>query len=187
MEKWTQKQKETFYRANNEDKKAIQKILRDGEFDVWVEWNEDLYCTMQAINIAFKVVDAKDKKKYLQAVEYVKAYLLSSKNHEGEMASILLIVASEREHKTMVTQNEKPASMKDVEGAERAIRKLLWRLRRLNIDPKKVLVHGKEARIEEFLGALIIPMTGCGSGRPPRKEKQNANLPRRMCALPGCS
>jgi len=51
----------------------------------------------------------------------------------------------------MTTQNEKPASMKDVEGAEKAIRKLLWRLRRLGIDPKRVLVYGKEARIEELL------------------------------------
>ena len=48
---------------------------------------------------------------------------------------------------------EEPKTMKDVRGAERAIRKLLWRLRRLGISPEKVLVYGKETQymIEELL------------------------------------
>jgi len=48
---------------------------------------------------------------------------------------------------------EEPRTMKDVRGAERAIRKLLWRLKRLGIAPEKVLVYGKETQylIEDLL------------------------------------
>lgn len=37
-----------------------------------------------------------------------------------------------------------PADLTDLLGAERAVRKLLWRLKRLGIAPEKVFVHGKE-------------------------------------------
>jgi len=45
-----------------------------------------------------------------------------------------------------------PKYVTHVLGAERGIRRLVWRLKRLGIDPKMVLVHGvDEGVIEELM------------------------------------
>jgi hypothetical protein len=97
---WTDKQTRTYFKANDGDKRAIRRILRDGEFDSWVQWNEDLWSSVTAMQIATKVIglDRNDMKKCSEAVKFVKAYLASSKNHVARWLPILLIVASKREH-----------------------------------------------------------------------------------------
>jgi hypothetical protein len=75
--------------------------------------------------------------------------------HADELEEVIAQLTARRDGHEPVEEGpvEEPKTMKDVRGAERAIRKLLWRLKRLGISPEKVLVYGKETEymIEDLL------------------------------------
>jgi len=85
---WTEDQLERFWKANNHNKRAIQKILKEGEFDAWTDWNRTLWATVQAMKVVNTMTPPIPKARQADAINSTRAFILDQTDRD-EMASSL--------------------------------------------------------------------------------------------------